>query len=103
LDRYANITTGESVTSSISCAQQYLEEEVNTDDDQQDDDYQFDYSYCEALAFFWYKAAKFGRLEIMRWAGQQLYHAAWWLEPGYNRSTIGSNQPSTDNLKFCSG
>ena len=55
---YRMITTGESVTSSISCAKKYIDEE-GTDTKQ--------------LRFFWYAAARHYRFEVMQWAHQQGY------------------------------
>ena len=56
------ITKGESITSTISCAQQYFED-VGTGTDQ--------------LVFFWFNAARYGRVEVMEWAHQQGYSRIW--------------------------
>lgn len=55
-------TNGESITSSISCVQQYLEA-AGTDTKQ--------------LSFVWYNAARYGRLKLMAWAHQQGYSRVW--------------------------
>ena len=55
-------TTGGSVTSSISCAKKYFEDAGTGDED---------------LAFFWYSAARYGRVEVMQWAHQAGYTAIW--------------------------
>lgn len=47
------VTSGESVTSSISCAEKYFED-AGTDSEQ--------------LEFFWYNATRYGRLDVMEWA-----------------------------------
>ena len=52
----------ESVTSSVSCAKKYFEDK------------------CTGLKqdeFFWYNAARYGRLEVMEWARLQGYSVAW--------------------------
>ena len=54
------ITTSESVSASISCAQTYFEE-VGKGRDQ--------------LEFFWYSVVRYDRVEIMRWAWQHDHHA----------------------------
>ena len=59
---FKKITTGESVTSSVSCAKKYFEDK------------------CTGLKqdeFFWYNAARYGRLEVMEWARLQGYSVAW--------------------------
>jgi len=50
------ITTGESVTSSVSCVQKYFED-VGTGKKQ--------------LEFFWTNAIRYGRVNVMQWAHQQ--------------------------------
>ena len=57
------ITTGKGVTSSVSCAMKYFEEDEGTGSKQ--------------LSFFWLNAARYGRLGIMEWACQQAYSAVW--------------------------
>ena len=47
---FKKITTGESVTSSVSCARKYFEDE-GTGYDQ--------------LEFFWFNAARYGRVDVM--------------------------------------
>ena len=47
------VTSGECVTSSISCAEKYFED-AGTDSEQ--------------LEFFWYNATRYGRLDVMEWA-----------------------------------
>lgn len=59
---YRKITTGEKVTSSISCARKYFEDEGAGEDQ---------------VRFFWYSAARHGRVEIMRWAHRQGYTSIW--------------------------
>ena len=58
------ITTGKGVTSSVSCAIKYFEEDEGTGSKQ--------------LSFFWLNAARrYDRLGIMEWACQQGYSAVW--------------------------
>jgi hypothetical protein len=57
---FKKITSGESVTSSISCARKYFEDE-GTGSDQ--------------VKFFWINAAKYGRIREMQWARQEEYSA----------------------------
>ena len=54
---FKKISSGESVTSSISCAKKYFQDKEGTDKEQ--------------LRFFWENAARYGRLDIMEWAHQQ--------------------------------
>jgi len=56
---FKKITTGESVTSSVSCAKKYFEDEGTGKD---------------KLEFFWDNAARYGRVDVMEWARQQGYH-----------------------------
>ena len=56
------ITTGESVTSSVSCAKEYFQDEGTG---------------AEQLQFFWYNAARYGRRDVMEWAHGQGYSAVW--------------------------
>ena len=56
------MTTGESVTSSISCAKKYFEDEGIGK---------------EQLKFFWYNSARYGRVGVMEWARQRGYSAVW--------------------------
>lgn len=56
------ITNGESITSSISRAEKYLEEAG---------------SDIKKIAFFWYSAARYSRLEVMEWAHQRGYSHVW--------------------------
>jgi hypothetical protein len=66
---YRKITTGESVTSSISYVKMYFEDAGTGDKD---------------LAFFWYSAARYGRVEVMQWAHQAGYTAIWNQENEYD-------------------
>jgi len=59
---YRKITTGEVVTSSVSCVQRYFEDEGTA---------------RKQLEFFWENAARHGRVEVMQWAHQQGYSSAW--------------------------
>ena len=59
---FKKITTGESVTSSISCAKKYFEDKGTGK---------------EILTFFWENAARYGRVEVMDWAHQQGYSTVW--------------------------
>jgi hypothetical protein len=56
------ITSMEVVTSSISCAEQFFEDEE---------------SDIEQLRLFWYSAARYNRIEVMIWALQQGYAHSW--------------------------
>jgi len=69
---------------------EYFEDE-GTDEDQ--------------FQFFWYSAARYGHLEVMQWAHQQGYSAAWNLDHVWG-GYIGANtcaKTSTDNFMLCSG
>ena len=59
---FKKFTSGESVTSSVSCAMKYFEDEGTG---------------RERLRFFWLNAARYGRVEVMKWARQQGYSAVW--------------------------
>jgi hypothetical protein len=59
---HRKITTAESVTYSIECAQKYFEDEGTG---------------ISQLRFFWYNASRYGRVEVMEWAHQQGYSAVW--------------------------
>jgi hypothetical protein len=61
---YRKITTGESVTSSVSCAKEYFED-VGT-------------AGQEQLRFFWLNAVRYGRVDVMEWAH------AWMQEQNIN-------------------
>ena len=56
------VTSMKCVTYSISCAEKYFEDEGTG---------------YEQLKLFWRSAARYGRLEIMRWAHQQGYARVW--------------------------
>lgn len=56
------VTTGDSVTSSMSRAKKYLED-AGTE--------------IEKIALFWHSAARYGRLEVMEWAHQNGYSFMW--------------------------
>ena len=71
---FTKITTGESVTSSISCAKRYFQDKGTGK---------------AQFLFFWENAARYGRLDVMEWAHQQGYSAAWNLER-YPFHSIGS-------------
>jgi len=58
------ITSGASYTSSISCAQKYLEETRNA-------------TSKRRIARFWYNTARFGCVEVMAWAHRQGYSRVW--------------------------
>ena len=74
---FKKITTGEIGTSSISCAQKYFQDERTSK---------------EKLVFFWANgAARYGRIEVMEWAHQQGYSAAWEQKHDWQ----GSNGPHT--------
>jgi len=60
---FKNATTMESVTTSVSCAKKYFQDE-GTD--------------IEQLRFFWSNVARYGRVDVMEWACRQGYSAAWW-------------------------
>jgi len=59
---FKTITTGESVTSSVSCATKYFEDEGTG---------------IKQLRFFWLNAARYGHLDVMEWAHEQGYSAVW--------------------------
>ena len=59
---FKKITTGESVTSSVSCAKKYFEDEGTGEDE---------------LQFFWFNAARYGRIDVMEWAHQQEFSDVW--------------------------
>ena len=56
------ITSGKSVTSSISCAEIYFED-VGAN--------------IRQLEFFWLNVARFGRVDVMTWAYRQGYSWVW--------------------------
>ena len=66
---FKKITTGESVISSISCAKKFFQNE-GTD--------------TKELEFFWYNAARYGRVEVMVWAYWKGYSAVWTQERNYD-------------------
>jgi len=74
---FKKITTGESVTSSVSCAMKYFQDK-GTDIDQ--------------LVFFWYNAARYGRVDVMEWARNQGYSDVWTQDndDDFRVSSIGS-------------
>jgi len=57
---FKKITTGESVTSSVSCAKKFFSDK-GTGKDQ--------------LEFIWLNAARYGRVDVMEWAHEQGYSA----------------------------
>ena len=57
------ITTGESITSSISRAEKYFED-AGTD--------------AEQLRFFWCNVARYGHVDVMEWAHRQGYSQLWY-------------------------
>ena len=56
------ITNTKNVTSSISCARQYFDDQGTG---------------TEQLRLFWYSAARYGRVDVMEWAYQQGYSRVW--------------------------
>jgi hypothetical protein len=58
IPHFKKITTGESVTSSVSCVQKYFEDEGTGK---------------EQLMFFWVNAIRYGRVNVMQWANQQRF------------------------------
>ena len=80
---YRNITTGESVTSSIECSHKYFEDEGTGKDHQ--------------LQFFWYSAARSGHVD--RYLAT-CYQEQYW---GGVLLMFSSVKPSLDNLMLCSG
>jgi len=62
--RFKKITTGESITSFISCAKKYFEDEGTG---------------TKQLQFFWCNAARYGCVDVMEWAHKQGrgYSANW--------------------------
>jgi hypothetical protein len=56
------VTSGESITSSISCARKHLEDEKTSK---------------RMTAFFWYHAIGYGCLDVLEWAYQQGYSYVW--------------------------
>ena len=61
------VTSMKIVTSSISCAEKYFEDAEGTTTT----------NTTEELKLFWYSAARYGRLEIMKWAHRQGYARVW--------------------------
>ena len=76
------VTSGESITSSISCARKYLENERTG---------------RKQKAFFWYHAARYGCLDVLEWAYQQGYASvgAW----DFNVPSVAARYGQLDVLK----
>jgi len=55
---FKKITTSESVNSCVSCAKKYFDDKGTG---------------TEQLQFFWYSAARYGRMEVMQWVHEQGY------------------------------
>jgi len=80
------ITSGESITLTISCAKKYFDD-MNIPDGtrmqtMEKQEWDKERELEQKLAFFWSNAAKYGRLEVMEWGFQQGYSHVWkyWLE-----------------------
>jgi len=80
------ITSGESITLSISCAKKYFDD-MNIPDgtriqNMEKQEWDKEEELERKLLFFWNNAAKYGRLEVMEWGHQQGYSHVWkyWLE-----------------------
>ena len=78
------ITSMEVVTSSISCAQQFFEDEA-TDSKQ--------------LELFWYTAVRYNRIEVMIWAHHQGY-ASVWKETDWASSVLVKNNLCSRATKY---